>query len=386
MSTVMDRVFEQTKMAYLLTDTDLVVREVVGEASILCHYGPNCVGKKLPECVPELIGHESETEAILEGRRSEFCLSMVNRELADGSIAYLTFTNLPHIDAAGEITGLLHIVEDISDRAYIEQAVTQQRNELYLLRDQLNAKNMELATANTELRTLDEMKSKFVSVAAHELRSPLAAIAGYVELLGDDEFGQISEQQTRFLTVVRRSTVRLLGIVNNLLDATRIETGRLELNLVSKDVMEVVDAVINEQMPQISAKQQSIKLSVGQDVPLVLCDEMRAVQILTNLVSNASKYTLEKGTITIGIDPLPDEGVVRIAVQDNGIGIPVEDQANLFESFYRASNVYHTGASGTGLGLNIARSLVELHGGDIWFESESGVGSTFYFTLSIDSS
>jgi signal transduction histidine kinase len=265
----------------------------------------------------------------------------------------------------------------------LEQRLTQQRNDLRLLQEQLTRQNLELAAANAELRRLDEIKSQFVSVAAHELRSPLSSIIGYVEILLDRDAGPLTDHQREFLETVQRSGHRLLTITNNLLDVNRIETGRVELLLEPTDLSALAASVAAELAPQLEARAQRLALSAAPGLPPVWCDEVRAAQILGNLLSNASKYTPDGGMITVRVEPAGEEGFLQVAVADDGVGISPEDQTRLFNRFFRAGSGSSTGASGTGLGLYITRSLVELHGGHIWFESELDKGSTFFVTFPI---
>ena len=379
--TVAERVLSAIRVAFLTTDRELKINAVEGVPPLIFDYEIRLGSSSLYSAVPELIGYEAELDAIVEGKLDEFQVPMVNRERADGTLDYFNFTMLPTYDDTGAICGLLVIFEDISRLAIVEQAITQQRNELYLLRDRLNIQNLELETANAELLQLDELKSRFVAVAAHELRSPLAAISGYLELLADDDFGALSAQHARFVSVLQRSTERLMEIVNNLLDVTRIEGGQLELTMAPHHIAELIESVATELMPQLTDKQHQLIIEVEKSPARILCDEVRTTQILTNLLSNAVKYTPDKGTIVVKTHELSDSGYLQLSVTDNGIGIPLKDQPKMFQSFYRAGNVFKTGASGTGLGLNITKSLVELHGGKIWFESTPGSGSTFYVTL-----
>jgi signal transduction histidine kinase len=251
------------------------------------------------------------------------------------------------------------------------------------LQDQLTRQNAELAAANVELRRLDELKSAFVSVAAHELRTPLAPIRGYVEVLLDEDVGRLNDDQREYLETVERSARRLLTLTGNLLDVTRIEAGRVELVLQPTDLSALVKAIAVEYGRQLEGRAQQFTLLIPSDLPPALCDEARAAQIIGNLLSNASKYTSQGGQIVVTVRPAEEDGFIKVSVADTGVGIPVEDQPKLFTRFFRAQSAVLTRASGAGLGLYIVRSLIELHGGRIWFESELGKGSTFYVTFPI---
>jgi signal transduction histidine kinase len=247
----------------------------------------------------------------------------------------------------------------------------------------LRQRNLELAAANAELQRLDDLKSQFVSVAAHELRNPLTAILGYVEMLLDEDFGPLLDEQRHFVGVVHGAGRRLLAITNDLLDVTRIEAGRIELTLRPADLGALVRRVVAEYDLQRQAKGQQLDLHVGAELPAALCDETRASQVVGNLVSNAIKYTGEGGQIAVRVDRAEDEGFLQVSVADTGMGISAEDQAKLFSRFFRTEGARTSGTGGTGLGLYVTRSLVELHGGRIWLESEVGRGSRFYVTFAV---
>ena len=370
------------KITYCITDRDLRVTQM-SDAARLLPEADAVVGHSLLEIMPELIGSEAVLADILAGKLPRFELAGVNRTAEDQRTIYLTLVSLPYNHTNGQVSGLIHLVQDMTDFASIEQRVTQQRNELRLLRDELNRRNQQLAAANAELQSLDEMKSKFVSVAAHELRSPLTAITGYLELLMDDGADCFSDLQRDYLGIIQGSAHRLLTITNDLLDLTRIEAGRLELAWQPADLGAVLRAVASEYAAQIAAKTQQFTLTIPDDLPAVLCDSVRAAQIIGNLISNATKYTPAGGRIEIQLERAADEGFLQIAVRDTGVGIPAAEQKKLFARFFRASSASAAGALGAGLGLHITRALVELHGGRIWLESEAGQGAAFFVTFPI---
>jgi len=380
---VMQTVLRDRRIVYAITDRNCTVL-AVSDASWSPHaHLTGGVGQHLVEAVPELVGSEAILADLLAGRLPRFQLPWVNRELPDGGLAYLTIILLPCHDKAGDITGLLLVVHDVTEMGTLERCITQQRNELRLLEEELRRQNAKLEAHNAELRRLDEMKSAFFSIAAHELRTPLAAIRGYLELLLDGEAGPLAEQQAEYLHIVDSSAQRLLHLSNQLLDSTRIETGRLDLVLQHTDLVELLHNVILELGPRFTAKEQHIVEHAVADLPACLCDVNRATQIMGNLLDNASKYSPPNSTITVTLQRADEDGFVQLAVQDEGIGIAAEEIDVLFTPFYRVPGARRISASGVGLGLHIANSLVELHGGRLWFESVPGAGSTFYATFPI---
>ncbi len=233
---------------------------------------------------------------------------------------------------------------------------------------------------------VDRLKSEFVATVSHELRTPMTSIKGYVDLLLMGAAGALSENQVHFLEIVRANTERLSVLVNDLLDISRIEAGRISLSFQPLDLRVIAEDVIADlvRRSQEENKPMAISLDAPADLPAVRGDPERVRQILDNLVSNAYHYTPANGKINIALHRL-DEDQVQIDVQDNGIGIPPADQERIFERFFRGENPLVLATPGTGLGLSIVQQLVQMHGGRIWVASTGipGEGSTFSFTLPI---
>jgi signal transduction histidine kinase len=371
------------RIAYAVADRQLRVLEVGGFIEIIQGGAAGVVGRTLVDLVPELVGSEPALDDILAGVLPRLELAWINREASNGRDLYLTMVELPHRDEQGRIVGLLHLVEDCSEAGLLKQHLSQSRNELRLAQEQLALQNLELATANAELQRLDELKSVFVSVAAHELRTPLAAIQGYVEMLIDEDVGPLTESQREYLAIVQDGGQRLLHITSSLLDVTRIEAGRVNLVLQPTDLSALARSVAAEYRRLLESKALRLVFESAPELPLALCDPTRAAQIIGNLVSNAIKYTPQGGNLHIAVALTSEEGFLQVSVADDGVGIARDDHDKLFRRFFRAANAATMGASGAGLGLYITRSLVELHGGRIWFESQLGEGSTFYVTFPV---
>ena len=365
------------RVACATVDRTLRLRRVIGTAGLIDMAD---IDPSLYDVAPELVSCEDEVAAVLAGTLPRFELPWVNRE-RDGRPTYVNLVLLPYRDEAHTIAGLLYLIQDVTPVGRLQQEITQQRNELRLLRDRLEDQNLLLTAVNAELRQLDEQCARFVSITAHELRAPLASMSGYIELLLDEDFAPLQPVQREFQDTLKRGTGRMLHIISNLLDVARLEAGRLDLVLQPTRLSEIVTAVSLELQPQLLARRQNLMVEAPADLPSVLCDPVRAAQIITNLVSNAIKYSPEDETITVTLGAGPDNGVVMLEVADHGIGIPLADQTNLFGRFFRAANVGETGATGAGLGLYITRMLVELHGGRVWCESQPGKGSTFFVTF-----
>jgi len=285
--------------------------------------------------------------------------------------------------AAGELgvrTGLPQGQGELSQLAgaFDQMAESLERaHERRLLEEELRRKNYQLEQQNLAIQEANRLKTEFVSMVSHELRTPLTSIQGYAELLLEDE--QIAEAHRESLTIVKNSSERLLELINDLLDLSQMEAGRLDLHRTSLDLARLIPEVAGSLRPLIEAKRQRLRLDLGETLPAVWADADRVTQILTNLISNAHKYTLVEGSITVAARR--DNGFVRVDVSDTGTGLSPEDQAQLFTKFFRAQDRSPQAGRGTGLGLVITRLLVELHGGRITVSSAPGRGSTFSFSL-----
>ena len=232
-------------------------------------------------------------------------------------------------------------------------------------------------------------KSDFVSFVSHELKTPMTSIKGYADLLAAEAVGEINEAQGNFLTTIRDNVDRMSTLVSDLADISRIEAGRMKLSFSAASLQAVIDSVITSTKAMFTERSQALNCSFPEDLPAVWADQNRLVQIVTNLITNASKYTPPEGNIqvsaeeTVNIwDPKGAPTVIHLQVKDNGIGIPEKDQGKIFQQYFR-TEVGKDLAQGTGLGLNICRYLVEMQGGQIWFESQEGQGTIFHVTIPV---
>jgi PAS domain S-box-containing protein len=232
----------------------------------------------------------------------------------------------------------------------------------------------------TRERELDKMKTDFISVVSHELRTPLTSLKGYTDLLLSGATGELTELQSEFLGIIQLSTTRLSNLINDILDISRIESGTLEIKHEPIDYRKIVADTLRVMKAAADAKQISMDAALPETIPPVRGDADKVTQVLTNLVSNAIKYTPEGGWVKVNLE-VTGEASVTTCVADSGIGVTPDDQKKLFQKFFRADNSSTREAGGTGLGLVIAKTLIELLGGAIWVESEPGHGSRFYFTL-----
>src|SRR4030043_1885866 len=244
-----------------------------------------------------------------------------------------------------------------------------------------------LERANRDLRELDRLKSTFLANMSHELRTPMNAIIGYTELLLDRVDGPVNEEQEKSLKRVANNARHLLQLINDVLDISKIESGKVELEIKELDLKWLIDSVIPTFEPLIKQKGLLLTVSIDEGLPLIYGDEDRIKQILINLLSNAVKFTHQGGiTISVklserGIKPGKPPIFAEVCVEDTGIGIEGEGIGRIFDKFVQVDLTTVRQYEGTGLGLSIARGLVAMHKGMIWGTSEYGEGSRFCFTL-----
>lgn len=246
---------------------------------------------------------------------------------------------------------------------------------------ELNKSNLELAEALSRLKALDRMKSDFVSHVSHELRTPLASIKGSVDNMLDGITGMINDKQQQYLFRIKNNTDRLIRLINDLLDISRIESGKIKLRLQAVPIRDIIRDVKESLMPVAKEKDIEFVASDSEWNDLnVKADRDKLSQIFINLLDNAIKFSKTGGRIEIVLSAQNDD-FIKASVIDYGMGIPEKDKENIFEKFYQIHSDLEVKAKGTGLGLAITKSLIELHGGKIWVNSKEGEGSDFSFTI-----
>lgn len=236
---------------------------------------------------------------------------------------------------------------------------------------------------------VDRLKSEFVATVSHELRTPMTSVKGYVEMMLMEAVGEINEQQRRFLEVIKANIDRLGALVNDLLDISRIEAGRVELELEPVDVERLLQETREsfQRRSRVESKPMTIEVRAEAGLPPISADRDRLRQIVYNLVENSFNYTPADGEIQLAARQT-SEGMIEIRIKDNGIGIRPSEQDRIFERFFRGEEALTQSVAGSGLGLSIVSQLVEMHGGEIELESQgtSGAGTTFFIRLPLTSS
>mgnify|MGYP000067659270 CR=1 FL=1 len=249
------------------------------------------------------------------------------------------------------------------------------------LKQEILKRSERLATANIRLRELDRLKSEFMANMSHELRTPLNSIIGFSELLRDGLGGPLNPEQHEFVDNIYSNSRLLLKLINNVLDFSKLESDSLTLECREFELFPLLQAVKDEISSHLAEKSQEFELKVSEQIEPVWGDEVRIRQVLLSLLDNACKFTPQAGKITVSCTPAEDPRMVVISVSDTGVGIKPEDQKLIFDAFRQVNGSTTRCYGGAGLGLAVAKKLVEAHGGRIWVESEPGKGSTFSFTL-----
>jgi len=309
----------------------------------------------------ETVGHKFKEVLLFKGQEGATDLNFISDVLQsgvvtkptgktvllkkDGSLLPVAESAAPIKDAEGNITGCVLVLSDA-----------------------------------TKEREIDRMKTEFVSIASHQLRSPLSGIKWLIELVLNDT-GELKPDQREYLEQIDVSNERMIQLVEDLLDVSRIETGRkFTIEKKDFDIKPVLDDLLKEMASLSLQKQVSLKLDTAFPGAIhANADQEKIREVFKNLISNAVKYTSQGGHVSVGFSRTDDE--MQFSVKDDGIGIPKDQQKKIFEKFFRASNVGRVEAEGTGLGLYIAKAIIEGHGGRIWFESEEGKGTRFFFSL-----
>ncbi len=295
--------------------------------------------------------------------------------------------------ASGEIYSSkdIKVLEIFSPEAAISfenaKSVEKIRRFNITLREQVERATRELKGANEQLKELDKLKDEFLSIASHDLRTPMTAIKSYLWMALNGRGGEINEKVKHYLEISYSSSERMIALINDLLNVSRIEAGRVQMNFEEAAVRPIVDQVFAEITAKAMEKGINLIYNEAPKLPSVILDKQRFPEILQNLISNSLKFTPEKGKITVASKVSTDPTLVEISVTDTGVGMSQEDLSKLFGKYARLQSSYSASSStgGTGLGLYITKNYVELHGGTIAVKSEVGKGTTFTFTIKIAS-
>ncbi len=304
-------------------------------------------------------------------------------------IEELILNATPVKTADTQAEGYIISMEDVSEKLKLTEELREAKKSLESLNQMLEQKVIERTEAlermNRELEKANELKGRFIANMSHELRTPLNSIIGFSEILLEETFGKLNDDQMRYVRNIQNSGKHLLELINNVLDLSKIDSGRYELQYETFFVEDVINEVVETMKPMAESKSLNIVINIDPEIDTLTADRVKVKQILYNLLSNAIKFTPEGGSVSVSAhrDRINDEEAVRFAVKDTGVGIPPDDLDRIFDEFEQIDTSLSRQYGGVGLGLTLTKRLVELHGGSISVESTLGKGSTFYFTLPV---
>ena len=233
----------------------------------------------------------------------------------------------------------------------------------------------------TKEKEIDKAKTEFVSLASHQLRTPLSTINWYTEMLLAGDVGKLSDKQDTYLREIYRGSQRMVSLVNALLSVSRMDLGTFVLEPEPTDFVRLIQTIIREQQFHIERKKIIVTTSFQDSLPLIHADGKLLSMVVQNILSNAVKYTPDNGTIDLTLTLIPSANTLRLKIKDTGYGIPLAQQEQIFTKLFRADNVREKETEGTGLGLYIAKTIIDNSEGRLWFESEENKGTTFYLEL-----
>jgi signal transduction histidine kinase len=336
----------------------------------------------------KLLDLDVDTEAIQQQVETWVIIGLYKQGEISSSLAgeLLGGSRDSFLDKLDEL-GVLYVDEPENGAGEVRAApvvsmLAEDRATLADLNRNLVRSNQRLREANQEIREADRLKSEFVATISHELRTPLNTIIGFAKFMLNGGAGPLTEMQRIDLSAIFSSGQHLLDLVNDILDLSKIEAGKINLKKELLDFHEIAVGIMSIAIALVEDKPIELYEDIAPILPPINADRQRVRQIILNLVSNAVKFT-EKGHVVLKAKPITENGkrYILCAVEDTGIGIREEDISTVFEAFRQVDSSSSRRAQGTGLGLPISRRLAEMHGGRMWVESEEGVGSTFYFTL-----
>lgn len=283
-----------------------------------------------------------------------------------------------------DIKALETIDEELVIAIQNAQSIQEVRELNANLEQRVTAATKELRVSNSQLQKLDEAKDEFISMASHQLRTPLTSIKGYISMMLEGDLGELTDEQKHVLREAFMSSERMVRLIGDFLNVSRLQTGRFVVEKRPLDLALLVEREIEGLTQHASARGLNFKYTKPKNIPLLELDENKIQQVVMNFADNALYYSKENGTVTVTLKKVDD--CVELRVIDTGIGVPRDEQAELFNKFFRATNARRARPDGTGVGLFLAKKVIHDHGGSLIFESEEGKGSTFGFRLPLPKS
>jgi PAS domain S-box-containing protein len=325
-----------------------------------------------------LLVFDKEGKVSLINPQAEKFFGVKEKEVVGKSILELNqFDNFqPIVEMVGS-----EIKEMFRKEVFIKENLVLEVTTLPMVREGEKFGTLMILHDVTREKEIERMKSEFVSISAHQLRTPLSAIKWTLRMFLDGDLGEITKEQREFLERIYKSNERMISLINDLLNVTRIEEGRYVYKPTPVDVAQICQSTIELYKEEIERKNLELIFKKPQELPKVMADVEKISLAIQNLLENAIRYTLPGGKVEIVLEKKENE--IQFLIKDTGIGIPKDQQSRVFTKFFRAPNAMKIDTQGSGLGLFITKNIIEAHGGKIWFESEEGKGTIFYFTLPI---
>lgn len=343
------------------------------------------IGKKVSDIFPPEIAARFTEEFRLTFRTGQSIMACDRLDAGWTELWVSTSLN-PIRNSSGEVVAIMGVTRDITEQKRLERELQEtneqldaQNEELQVQSEELMAQQQELLESTQEAARANQLKSEFLANMSHELRTPLNAIIGFSQLLRDETPGKLNQEQKQCLDDVLESSQHLLNLINEVLDLSKIESGRAELKLENVDLKELITPLTRVMRPILGQKKQELEVEIEAGLPQIRVDKTKMGQVLRNLLANSSKFTPEGGKLWITAARADDW--LHLSVIDNGAGIKKEDLERIFEPFCQLDYTPGNGKGGTGLGLAVVKEIVERHGGQIRVESEYGRGSRFTISL-----
>lgn len=374
-----------TDLIYMIDADDRILSLNQSAARFLGKEPREVTGKKVFDMFPKEMAARFSKEFRLAFKTGRTLM-------ADGKIdvggreTWVSTSLSPIRNDNNEVVAVMGVTRDITEQKRMEREL-QGKNEqldaqnevLRLQSEEMMAQQQELMEKTEEVVRANQLKSEFLANMSHELRTPLNTIIGFSQLMLDGVPGPVNKEQQQCLSDVLDSSRHLLNLINEVLDLSKIESGRIELKQETLALTEVVESLARSMMPILRPRKQSLDVEIEEGLSPIYADKGKLGQVLRNLVANSSNFTPDGGKLKI--EATSDDGWYRVSVIDNGSGIRTEDKERIFEPFCQLGYTPIRGKGSTGLGLAVVKQIIEKHGGRVWVESDYGQGSQFTFTL-----
>lgn len=324
-----------------------------------------------------LLVFDEENKLSLINPQAESFFKIKARDVVGRPI--LELSTFPTLEPLIRILGK-EIKEVFRKEIQIRENLILETNTVPIIREKEKFGTLVILHDITREKMIEKMKTEFVSLSAHQLRTPLSAIKWTLKMLLDGDLGEITQEQREFIKKTYKSNERMINLINDLLDVTRIEEGRYLYKPTLAEFEQIIQSVVNSYKEEFAKKKINFEFKKTEEkLPKVLVDVEKIKLVIENLLDNALRYTPVAGQVTVSLKFGKKE--IEFSIRDTGVGIPRDQQERVFTKFFRGANVMRMETEGTGLGLFITKNIIEAHGGKIWFQSEEGKGTTFYFTL-----